>query len=328
MVYHRLAMTDVHPPSRVARPDLSKAELQERIERERSAVLLVNTHSRRGRYLFEEAYHLLRRHGYTVIEAYTIRDRDGIGESIDRAVAHKAPLLVVGSGDGTVSTVVGHLAYTDTALGLLPFGTTNNFARNMGLPFSLEQAIQVITRGKVVDIDLGKVNDHYFANVASMGLSVSVAQTVSQRLKRTIGRPAYGVAGARAFVGHQPFRATVHTPDARHEFLTHQLVAANGGYHGGRVIAHGASVEDRELTIFPLGDHRKSRLLAGLTTYAYGRRRHVTEGPFICTPEAIIETEPVQDVEVDGEVFMASPVRVNVARQALRVIAPRDYVDL
>jgi YegS/Rv2252/BmrU family lipid kinase len=319
---------DEQPTIEAGRPVLSKAELQHRIATERSAVLLVNTHSRRGRDLFEAAHHLLRREGFAVIEAYPIRDVARIGETIDRAVAHRAPLLVVGSGDGTVSTVVGHLAYRDTALGLLPFGTTNNFARNLGLPFSLEEAVRVITHGKVVDIDLGRLDDHYFTNVASIGLSVVVAQTVSHRLKRVIGRPAYGVAGARAFIDHQPYRATVCTPDARHEFFTHQLVVANGGYHGGRIIAHGASVEDRELTIFPLGDQHKSRLVAGLATYAYGRRRHITEGPFIGTPEATIETRPTQEVEIDGEIMTSTPIAVSVAQQALRVMAPQGFVDL
>jgi YegS/Rv2252/BmrU family lipid kinase len=305
-----------------------KAALEERIRRQRTVALLVNTHSRRGRDLFEATIRLLAAEGYRVSAAFPVHDVGSLGAAIEQAVATEPSLLVVGSGDGTVSTVVGHLAYRDVALGLLPFGTTNNFARNLGLPFSLEQAVRVITRGKVVDIDLGLVDDHYFANVASIGVSVEVARRVSARLKRVVGRPAYTVAGAQAFVSHEPFRAVVRTPNARHEFFTHQLVVANGGYHGGRIIAHGASVEDRELTIFPLGDHRRSRFVAGLAAYAYGRRKYVAEGDFISTPEAVIECDPSRHVEIDGEIQAVTPITVSVARQALRIIAPQDFEDL
>jgi len=304
-----------------------KAELEQRIKRERSAVLLVNTRSRRGRDLFEVTIRHLAAEGYRVSAAFPVADTAALGDTIDEAVALEQSLLVAGSGDGTVSEVVGHLAYRDVALGLLPLGTTTNFARNLGLPFSAEQAVRVITRGKVVDIDLGRVDDHYFANVASIGVSVEVARTVSHRLKRVMGRPAYTVAGAQAFLSHEPFRAVVHTPHARHEFFTPQLVVANGGYHGGRIIAHGASVEDRELTIFPLGDRRRSRFVTGLAAYAYGRRKYLAEGDFISTPEAVIESDPPRHVEIDGEIEAVTPIKVTVARQALRIMAPQGIED-
>lgn len=306
----------------------SKTELDNRIKRERRAVLIVNTRSRRGRELFESSRRLLGREGYEVLAAYPVTDCTLLQQTIKNAVALRPSLLIVGSGDGTLSTAVDHLAYQDIALGLLPLGTTNNFARNLGLRLGLADAIHVITRGKVVDIDLGRVNDNYFGNAISVGLSVEVARRVSPRLKRVIGQSAYLLAGARAVAGHTPFKTTVVTPDTRHEYHTHQLVVANGGFHGGRAIAHGASVEDSRLTIFALGDHRRTRLVAGLAAYRYGRRKHISEGPFITTPCATIMSEPERLVEVDGEIEAVTPIRVDVARNALRVMAPSSFDDL
>jgi YegS/Rv2252/BmrU family lipid kinase len=307
---------------------IAKAELEERIKSERSCVLLVNTHSRRGRELFTAAREQLVRQGYRILEEFAVANPSRLGAVVERAMAFDPSLLVVGSGDGTASTVTGHLAYRNTALGLLPLGTTNNFARNLGIPFNLEEAVRVITTGKVVDVDLGRVGDHYFANAASIGLAVDVARSISPRLKRVVGRPAYAITGVRTFVSHSPFRATVQTPEARHEFLTHMLILANGGYLGGREIAKGASLEDRELTIFPLGDHRTVRLAADLINHAYGRRRYVTEGPFISAARATVVTEPERCVEIDGEIKATTPIEVSVARQALRMMAPQSFVDL
>lgn len=307
---------------------LSKAELEERIRSERSCVLLVNTRSRRGRDMFAAARARLRLEGFRILEEFPVDNPARLGATIERAMALDPTLLVVGSGDGTVSTVTGHLAYRNTVLGLLPLGTTNNFARNIGVPFGLEDAVRVIARGKVVDVDLGKVGEHYFANAASIGLAVRVARFISPKLKRVVGRPAYVLTGVYAFLSHEPFHATVLTPEARHEFTTHMLILANGGYLGGRAIAKGASVEDRELTIFPLGDHRMLRFAADLVRFGYGRRRYVTEGPFVRATAAKITTDPIRSVEIDGEIKARTPIEARVAKQALRVMAPRDFVDL
>ncbi len=307
---------------------LDKAELEERIRSERSCVLLVNTRSRRGRDLFTAARAMLRAAGFRILEQFPVSHPERLGTTIDRAMALDPSLLVVGSGDGTVSTITGHLAYSNTVLGLLPLGTTNNFARSMGLPFELEQAVRVIATGKVVDVDLGKAGDHYFANAASVGLAVEVARTVSPQLKSILGRPAYALTGIYTFLSHDPFRAIVETPEACHEFHTHMLILANGGFLGGREIAKGASVEDRELTIFPLGDHRTVRLAVDLVSFGYGRRKYVTEGPFIRTGAATITTEPSRSVEIDGEIKATTPIRVSVAKQALRIMAPHGFRDL
>src|SRR5699024_2395493 len=96
-------------------------------------------------------------------------------------------LLVLGGGDGTVSSVVDHLADELPVLGLLPLGTANDFARTLQIPTDLRRACEVIAGHRVVDVDLGLAEDNYFVNVASAGLSVAVTQGLSSRLKRRVG---------------------------------------------------------------------------------------------------------------------------------------------
>ena len=97
-------------------------------------------------------------------------------------------LLIVGGGDGSICEAARRLAYLDMALGILPLGTTNNFARTLGLPLNLAGATDVLAAGKVADVDLGRVGDDFFANLVSAGLSAYVAANVPHQLKR-LARP-------------------------------------------------------------------------------------------------------------------------------------------
>ena len=129
--------------------------------------------------------------------------------AVEQALAARPALLIVGSGDGTVSQIAGRMAYRDTVLGFLPFGTTNNFARSLGIPPGLDAAVDVIVNGKVADVDLGRAGSRYFANVAGIGLSADVAASVSPWLKRRLGRTAYLLAGIRKLLRHHAFAADI-----------------------------------------------------------------------------------------------------------------------
>lgn len=288
------------------------------------ASLLVNTQSRRGAALYKAAARALASRGFELSESLAVADPRLLAHATRKALASKPSLLVVGGGDGTVSAVAGHLAYGDTVLGVLPLGTTNNFARSMGLPFDLDSAIDVLETGEVEEVDLGRIGERFFGNVASIGLSVEVARSASASLKQRMGRLAYAFEGARQLGGHQPFTATVSTKDGRRGFRTHQLVIANGGFHGGRQIARDAGVGDCQLTIFPIGGPARTSAVSGMLSFEYGRARSVHDGQFISTAEAVIETEPVRDIEVDGEILATTPTTVAIACKALRAMAPRS----
>jgi YegS/Rv2252/BmrU family lipid kinase len=91
-------------------------------------------------------------------------------EAARGAIAGKAAAVVAGGGDGTVSAVAAGLVGHDTPLGVLPLGTLNHFARDLGVPHDLEEAIQVILAGHTIAVDVGQVNGHTFLNNASLGL--------------------------------------------------------------------------------------------------------------------------------------------------------------
>jgi diacylglycerol kinase (ATP) len=299
----------------------TKAELQAAIRRDRRAVLVVNTRSRRGRRLYPAVRSHLVAAGIELLGAFRV-DRPGqLTHSLQAATDLQPDLLIIGGGDGSVSQAASHLAYRDIALGLLPLGTTNNFARSLAIPINLPNAITTLTTGKVADVDLGHVGDLVFANLVSIGMSAQVARHVPASLKRLIGRVAYPVTAIVRLPWHRPFHARVLINGQFLEFDTHQLNIANGSFHAGRPITGDASVDDRLLLVYPLGGHRRIHLVGATIRHAItGRYRTRAEEPFITAEEVWLDTTPSLPLDVDGEIHGHTPARMTLAVGALRVV--------
>lgn len=306
----------------------SKADHTRAIRDLRRVVLVVNTRSRRGRHRYFEALRLLQADGFRPLRTHAVMDPSRLAEIIKEALGLEPDLLVIGGGDGTLSEAVKHVAHRDVALGVLPLGTTNNFARSLGLPLDLALAVKVFSRGKVADIDLGMAGDRPFANLASFGVSVEVAGTVKPWLKRALGRAAYPLTALTILPGHRPFRAFITVDGRRHELLTHQLNIANGRYHGGWQIASDISIDNRRLVAYQLGSGKRLRLLAEtLLRATSGRWQSLAGGPFVTGTEMLLETEPTMSADVDGEVFLRTPLTIRTIPNGLRVMVPPSFVD-
>ncbi len=270
----------------------SKQELERSIRAHRRAVLVVNTLSRRGHRVAGQAAELLQGRGLALTEVFLVKTPGDLAGVIKAAVAAGPELVVVGGGDGTVSRVAGALAYQDTVLGLLPLGTTNNFARNVGIPSDLPSAVEVIVNGKVADVDLGRAGDRLFTNVAGIGLSADVAAAVSPKVKHVLGRTAYTLSGAAELRRHQAFTADVQTETTSLRVRTRQLVVANGGFHGGTRIGDDVVLDDRKLGLFWLGNASRTRFIVDLGMFILAPGR-ISRGPrFLSCARVSISTDP------------------------------------
>ncbi|WP_144662960.1 diacylglycerol kinase family protein [Paenarthrobacter nicotinovorans] len=301
-----------------------KQQLEEHIRRHRRAVLLVNTASRRAGRFADRARSLLEDRGMAFDRVLEVSDGRQLGAVLAQALALEPALLIVGGGDGTLSRCAAALAYRHTVLGILPLGTTNNFARSMGIPLDLTAAVEVITTGKVADVDLGMANGRYFANVAGVGLSALVAGGTGPGMKRCLGRLAYMVTGLRILARHRPFSAWLDSESAVTPLTTHQLVIANGGFHGGSPI-RGAGIDDRLLAVFGLGGRRRAGFLVELGLFVLGFHRPATG--FLLINRLRIETERPVPVELDGELAGTTPLLVEVAAEALKIMVLPSFPD-
>jgi diacylglycerol kinase (ATP) len=295
------------------------------------AALIVNTRSRSGEQTFFEALDRLEKLGVALGATYAIRDPVRLPETV-REVLHEGSgyrLLILGGGDGSVSSVVDFLAHHDVILGLLPLGTANDFARTLEIPADIEKACETIAGGKVVDVDLGLAGDNYYVNVASVGLGVGVTQALSPRLKRRIGALAYPTAAIRSFLSHEPFSARLTFPEGDHEPTEYgrllQVAVGNGRFYGGgMVVAPESGIDDRSLDIYAIEIGRHRDLI--------GVARYLKSGDFIRsesvghyrTERVRLETEPGLPVNIDGEVVTRTPQDFSVVHNALKVTVPPE----
>jgi diacylglycerol kinase family enzyme len=129
-----------------------------------------------------------------IIEGASVRT------AASEALAHGSTILVAGGGDGTVSAVASAIVGSDAALGILPLGTLNHFAKDVGVPLDLDEAVRAIAGGNIVQIDVGDVNGRPFINNASVGMYASL---ISERqAMQRLGRRkwlAHGLAAARVW---------------------------------------------------------------------------------------------------------------------------------
>ncbi len=294
------------------------------------AALIVNTRSRSGERTFFQALDRLQEMGVTLGATYAIRDPARLAETVREVLSEGSGygLLILGGGDGSVSSVVDFLADHEVVLGLLPLGTANDFARTLGIPADVEGACEAIAGGKVVDVDLGLAGSNYYVNVASVGLSVGVTQALSPWIKRRAGALAYPMAAIKAFLSHEPFSARLTFPDGDHEPVEHerllQIAVGNGRFYGGgMVVAPGSGIDDRNLDVYAIQLGRHRDLL--------GAARYLKSGDFIHsggvsqyrTSRVRLETEPELPVNIDGEVVAMTPQDFSVAHNALKVLVPQ-----
>jgi diacylglycerol kinase (ATP) len=297
----------------------------------RRAALIVNTRSRSGERTFFEAIDRLADLGVPLGATYAIRDPARLPETV-REVLHEDSgygILILGGGDGSVSSVVDFLAHRHVTLGLLPLGTANDFARTLEIPADLETACETIAHGKVVDVDLGLAGDNYYVNVASVGLSVGITQALSPQLKRRIGALAYPMAAVKAFLSHEPFSARLTFPEGDFEPVEYgrllHLAIGNGRFYGGGiVVAPESGIDDRRLDV--------SAIELGRARSLIGVARYLKSGDFIRmegvhhhrTQRVRLETMPDLPINIDGEVVARTPQDFAVASNALKVLVPPE----
>ena len=221
-----------------------------------------------------------------------------------------------------MSGLVDLLVGTDTALAVLPCGTANSFARTLGIPLDVEGAVRVIATGELRRIDLGMIDDDYFANCAAIGISPKIAQTVPHGLKRYLGRIGYLGWAALQFTTFEPFTLIVgEGPDERRVEAV-EVRISNGRFHGGTELVEEARVDSGEIVVQVVVGHFKRRLIKNwVTSILRMNSRH--EDTINFTGTALkIRTDPPLPISIDGEVLAKTPVMAKIAAGIIEVMAP------
>lgn len=288
-----------------------------------TALLLVNQHARRGRSDLSEALACLKESGLRLIEESVEKSWD-LADTI-RQYRDRVDRVIVAGGDGTLNWAIEGLLDVQLPLGILPLGTANDLARTLGIPLTLPAACQVIVQGKEARIDLGWVNDRYFFNTGSMGLTVQISRQLSREVKHRWGVLAYGAAGLQVLRTSQPFWAELRVDGSPARRIRSVLiVVANGRYWGGQLtIAQNASITDQKLHVCSLNIEHWWQIVPVLPTLwsgNYSGEVEWVEG-FECQ-EVEIRTLSSLDINTDGESTTSTPAHFRVVPNALSVLVP------
>lgn len=242
-------------------------------------------------------------------------DGEDLNDEARKAVAEGADIVVAGGGDGTMSCVAGALAGTDAALGILPLGTLNHLARDLGIPLDLGDAARLIAAGKTRRIDVAELSGRIFVNNSAIGvypLMVSDRDAQRERLGRR-KQLATTIAVARTLLRFSSRRLTLTVNDLKAQVDTPLLFVGNNRY---RLELPGAGTRERldagELCVIVL--RRKSRwgFCAAAVRSLLGRDR----------PDDIVQLDGVRALRVDSS---RPSITVSLDGETATLRPPLDY---
>ncbi|MFL9839475.1 diacylglycerol kinase family protein [Sphingomonas sp. ST-64] len=288
----------------------------------RQAVLIVNAKSRRGAALFDQAREKIEAAGIELIGAHPVRDPSKLNEKVREAVRSGAPMVIVGGGDGSLSGVVDDVVGKDVVFAVLPFGTANSFARTLGLSLDIDGAVEAIVSGRRRRVDLGMIDDDYFANAAAMGLSPMIGESVPHNLKKWLGRVGYLTWALWCFTRFRPFRVTVTDDSGPHRMWASEVRILNGKFHGGVVMSEEASLDSGEMLIQVVTGRNRWRLAWDWYARFFRLRSREKLVEEFRGKELKLDARPRRSISIDGEVLARVPVTVRVAERAIDVVVP------
>lgn len=285
------------------------------------AVLIANADARHGEEI-QEARKLLEARGVRIEVAHLVKGGKELCRCVDREISRGQKLIIVGGGDGSLTSVVGAFAHQKSVLGVLPLGTGNSFAQSLGIGTSIENAVDAIAHGKCARVDLGRVNGRYFANFATIGLSSEIAAATPNALKRIVGPVAYALSGVVPLLLHKPFHAVVRWPNKKLKMRTHQLIVANGRYYGNTPLLPDATLTDGKLAFFGTSGTTTWDIAFSFIALTFGKQTELGDAHAFSAKKFKIETKPRVRLSIDGEAIGKTPATFSVDRRALRVMVP------
>lgn len=236
-------------------------------------------------------------------------------------------LFVAAGGDGTINTVIQPLVNTDAILGVIPVGTYNHFAKDLGIPLPWREALDVITSGATKPIDAARINERFFVNNVSMGL---YPELVARREEKGRDYPRWKARIYAAFATLRKYPHIAVTLESEHHqevVRTHVLMISNNTYDLSRlgIEAPRLALEEGRLSVYWLPHVPRLALTSFVAHYLAGRV-HTAPGfrSFRTSRIKVQSRKKLFQVGVDGEVVtLATPLVVTIVPQSLSVKVPR-----
>ncbi|MEG1705639.1 MAG: YegS/Rv2252/BmrU family lipid kinase [Clostridia bacterium] len=232
--------------------------------------------------------------------------------------------IIVAGGDGTVNRVLNIMMKNNikVPLGIIPAGTSNDFARHIKMPTNFSKCIDKILTGNIQDVDVGLANDKYFINVCSAGLFTNASQKVDVVLKNIIGKVSYFIAGVNEMFKFKPFFVKIETEnDIIIEKVSLFLIFNGSSVGGMNKFTYKSNIQDGLLDIIVFKDckfYEASLLLAKVLL-----GKHFTDKHVIYLKEKWLKVTKVKgecdEPDVDGDEGLKFPIEVTCIKNGIKM---------
>lgn len=231
-------------------------------------------------------------------------------------------------GDGTVNEVIGGLieSQSNIPLAIIPAGTVNDFANHLGLPYNADDFVNMIKKLNIHKVDIGKVNNQYFANVIACGMFSDISFQVSKDEKTKYGPLAYYVEGIRQLPKQLSTNMHIHVKTDNEEFeedATLFMITNTSQVGGIKGITPDASVEDGLLDLIIFKKCSPTDMIALIKDFAINEHKKSPFLKYIQSHNITIECDEQLIYDIDGEEGRTFPIEATVKKQILNLIVPK-----
>ena len=291
-----------------------------------SIPIFINANSKTGKENAEAASAALEEAGLDVGPKHLTQSQEEAEQLLRDCVESQEPLVIVAGGDGALSMAANILAGTQTAMAALPMGTGNTFARSIEMPLDLADAAAAIASGKIISVDVGRVNGRVFLNSVTLGISGEIVENLDGQTKARLGLLSWPARITPILWGHHALHLKITANGRSFHLRTHQLIISNGRYLAGPIeAAPGATLQDSCLRIFALGNNWRS-LLKSTFLWIIGRHDSWKETHYFSAKKVRVESSRKSiEADVDGELCASTPLELEVEERALRVLAAKEF---
>ncbi|MDY6013105.1 YegS/Rv2252/BmrU family lipid kinase [Clostridium sp.] len=264
------------------------------------------------------------KHGYKIVPYRIERGRaiDEALECIDKSYAY----ILIAGGDGTVDSVLNAMMKKGIKLpiAILPVGTANDFGKFIDMPQNVTKACERIVKSKPKPIDIGKINDKYFINVASTGLFTDVSQKTDVHLKNAIGKLAYYIKGLEELPNFRKLKVNITSKEYNYNGEMYLLLLFNGKTAGNLNLATKADAQDGMLDLILFKAVPLIELLPLFLKVLRGDHLDSEKVVYFKTNDILIECDEDIVTDIDGEKGPEFPLRVQCIKGGIEVLGLKE----
>ena len=255
------------------------------------------------------------------IVPFRISKNKGIKEALEIVDESYSYILIAG-GDGTVDILINAMKEKglNLPIGILPVGTANDFGKFINMPRDVEGALKKILSSEPVAVDIGRVNQKYFINVASTGLFTDISQKTDVNLKNTIGKLAYYLKGIEELPNFRKLKVKITSKELTYDGDMYLLLVFNGQTAGNLKLATRADVRDGFLDVIVIKAVPVYEILPLFIKILKGEHLDSEKVIYFKTNNVLIESDEDIVTDIDGEKGPGFPLRIECIKGGIKVL--------